>query len=52
MFHTHFKLTVSDFRMLYCMRQIYGMETLIDTARPPTVWDSLTPAQLSKTPVL
>ena len=25
--------------MLYFMSQIYGMESLIDTARPQTVWD-------------
>jgi len=38
---------VSDFRMLYCMCQIYGMESPInntmespiDTTQPPTVWD-------------
>ena len=27
------------FRTLYCMHQIYGMESLIDTVQPPTVWD-------------
>ena len=32
--------TVSDFCTLYCMRRIYGMESPIDTAQPPTVWDT------------
>jgi len=33
------KFLVSDLHMLYCMCQIYSMESLIDTARPPMVWD-------------
>jgi len=33
-------------RALYCTSQIYSMESLVDTAPPPTVWGSLTFAQL------
>jgi len=32
------KFTVPHFCMLQCMHQIYGMESPIDNAQPPTVW--------------
>jgi len=34
------QIIVSDFRTLYCMRQIYGMESPINMTWPPTVWGS------------